>query len=258
MIMSDRAKSGALGYSKKTAQSYSLCGPTKCGTAIRTKQERTIIDCITRDLKEGGRILEVGTGRGEFAELVKIRGFRYVGIEPSTQMRKALLERGFEILEDPVPTIKLEDESVDLVHSNAVIEHLNDYSTVLNYFGEAWRVLKPGGLITSVVPNCDSIGMIFYLYDYQHNFVTTGGRLEHLLRDTGFEVVSSRCFLTRLGLTPLRLIDRVTAHFLLFFMRSPLVYSLVRVLFGDRLSLGIYKNLYDQILVIGRKHGDPK
>jgi SAM-dependent methyltransferase len=172
-------------------------------------------------------VLEVGSGRGEFAEIVRAEGFGYIGIEPSTTMRKELVDRGFEILSRPVPAINLTDESVDLVYSNALIEHLENYSAAVGFFGEARRVLRKGGVMASVVPNYDTCGMIFFSQDYQHNFVTNRGRLDHLCRDTGLEVLATPSFLTNLALTPISFLDRILAHTVLLFMRRPLVSSLV-------------------------------
>lgn len=232
---------------------YTLSSPTKWGLKDRFKRESAILKCAASDLKKGATILEIGSGRGEFAELVKTHGFRYLGIEPSASMRKSLVDRGYEILGDTVPPINLGDESVDLVYSNAVIEHFENYSTVLEYFKESWRVLKKSGIMCSVVPNCDTIGMLFYLRDYQHSFITNYGRLERLSRDTGFEVIASRCFLTNIGLSSFNFLDRIFAHVLMPFVRSPLIYSLIRLLCGDDFSYKIYKNLYDLTIVISRK-----
>lgn len=223
------------------------------GQMIRLKRDTHMFNIITHDLQEDATILEIGSGRGEFAAIARSRGFRYIGIEPSAMLRMSLIELGFEILSDPIPPIKLEDDSVDLVYSTQLIEHMENYTTVLEYFQEAKRVLKPGGILISVTPNYDTIGMIFYLFDYQHNFVTNRGRLEHLSQDAGFDHIASRPFLTNIGLSPLAFVDRIFAHIVLFFMRSPLTCSAVHLLVGSKIFCRIYKNLFDQILVISRK-----
>lgn len=232
---------------------YTLRNATKWGLKNRFKRESAILKYATSDIKKGAMILEIGSGRGDFAKVVKAHGFRYLGIEPSVSMRKNLIKRGLEIIGDPIPPINLGDESVDLVYSNAVIEHFENYSTVLEYFKESWRVLKKGGIICSVVPNCDTIGMIFYTQEYQHSFITNYGRLKNLSRDTGFEVIAYKYFLTNIGLSSFNFLDRIFAHLLMPFVRSPLIYSLIRLLCGNDLSHRIYKHLYDQIVVISRK-----
>ena len=233
---------------------YSLPSATKFGQLRKASREKALIEYIGRHLKQDAVILEIGSGRGEFAEVVKKWGYRYVGIEPANNFRQDLRERGFEIIGEPIPKINLKSESVDLVYSSAVIEHLENYSAVLDYFLEAKRVLKPGGFMCSIVPNCDSLGMIFHQYDYQHNFVTNSGRLEHLSRDTGFEVIESRSFLTNVGLSSFGFVfDRIFAHLILLFLRSPFVFSLIRLIVGNEMSLRIHKNVFDQTIVIARK-----
>jgi len=226
---------------------------TSLGRSNRIRREMSILDIVTPYLTAGGTVVEIGSGRGEFAELTRARGYRYIGFEPSSSLRNDLTERGFEVLGDTVPPIRLEDECADLVFSNQVVEHFESHSTVLRYFLEANRILKPGGLMVSVCPNYDTCGMIFYLQDYQHTFVTNRGRLEHLCRDSGFDVLLSRCFLTNVGLSSMWMLDRIFAHSVLVFLRSPLAYSLVRRLTGERLSCKIYKNLYDQAIMVARK-----
>jgi len=245
-----------LNQSRTSQDLYTLAHPTKWGSLRRIKGEAILFDYVARNVEKGATVLEIGSGRGEFAEIARAQGFRYIGIEPSDLMREGLLARGFEILKDPIPEMDLHDESVGWVHSNAVIEHLEGYSKVMDYFREARRVLKKGGIISSVVPNCDSIGMIFYLYDYQHSFITNRNRLEHLLQDAGFDVIASRNFFTRIGFSSLALIDRIVAHTLLFVMRSPTVHSLVKLTVGNDLSFRIYKNLHDQTVVVGKKTPD--
>jgi len=232
---------------------YTLPEATQWGRAHRNRRERRLFKFLSPSLVENAVILEIGSGRGEFAEIVRDRGFRYVGVEPSTEMRDSLVTRGFEILSEPVPPIRLEDQSVDCVYSSALIEHLGEYATVVEYFREAYRVLKKGGCLISIVPNCDTLGPIFYAFDYQHSFVTNQGRMEHLARDTGFRVETCRCFLRSIGLTAWAPVDRVGAHLILLVMRRRSVYSLIRWLFGGDLCLRVYKNIFDQIVVVSRK-----
>ena len=251
--MNDISKDTTASGAKKGQEDYQLYSVTRLGKYIRLKRERMVFDFVTRNIRAGATILEIGAGRGEFAEQARSNGYEYIGVEPSASMRSVWVARGFRVLERPVPEIDLADEEVDLVYSSAVIEHLENYPTVLKFFKEARRVLREGGIISSIVPNCDSIGMIFYLQDYQHNFVTNQGRLHHLARDCGFEIIESRCYLTNLGLSRFAFVDRILAHTVLLFMRSPLIYAVVHFCFGEEITTRIYKNLFDLTIVMARK-----
>lgn len=235
---------------------YNFAKTTKSGKAYKIKQLNYVFDNVLPQLSSGSTLLEAGSGRGEFADIVAERNVDYIGIEPSDSLRADLESRGYRILSSPLPAIQLDDACVDLVYSYDVVEHLGDYSTVLAYFSEASRVLKPGGHIVVIVPNAETIGHLFYLYEYQHSFFTCLDRMETMLEDTGFSITSARPFLTGMGLSKspvIRIADRVIANTLLLFARSVVVTSLMRFFLGRELVFKIHKNLYDHVAVVARK-----
>ena len=118
--------------------------------------------------KKKGKILELGTGKGEFfLELVK-KGYDVIGIDIVPD--KKLLKKSFDIrkhdLNDGLP---FKGSSFDGVVALEVLEHLfNPY----NMMKEIRRVLKPRGYAIISMPNTASIfSRIGQLYE---------GRLEHL------------------------------------------------------------------------------
>lgn len=235
------------------AACYTYHDTTAAGKRKRSRFEQGIISGLLAAAPEARDFLEIGSGRGEFADAVIALGRNYLGIEPSDTLREQLVSRGLNIRGDVVPPFPAQDASVDVVHSNQVVEHLGGHENALAYFREAHRVLRLGGIVSTVAPNCDTIGPIFSLHEYQHSFITNHGRLCSLLRDAGFELVRVRHYLTPLGFTRLAWLDRIFAHTVLFFARSPLIWSMIQTLAGESLSFKIYKNLFDQVFVIGRK-----
>ncbi len=235
---------------------YNFTNTTKFGSARKKNQLNMIFDNILPEVNDGAVLLEAGAGRGEFAEIARGHGYNYIGIEPSDSLRTDLEERGFRMLHKSLPEIDLPEASVDIVYSYDVVEHLGDYTTVLDFFVEAKKILKPGGHIIVMVPNAETIGHLFYLYEYQHSFFTSIDRLQTMLSDAGFEITSSRAFLTELGLTKSKLnqgLDRVIANTVLLFARSIFLTSIMRAVLGRDLLFKIHKNLYDHVFVVAKK-----
>ena len=77
--------------------------------------------------------------------------------------------------------IPLIDESVELVVSNSVFEHIYDYYAV---FDEVFRILKKGGYFYLCVPN---VCVRHHKHDY-HRWTTPG---LHKLFDNKFEIIDS-------------------------------------------------------------------
>jgi SAM-dependent methyltransferase len=215
-----------------------------------------LIDKLLPRLPEGARVIEAGAGRGEMADLLRQRRYDYLAIEPSQPLREALQRRSIPAVATPLPAIEAADASSDLVYSYDVLEHLPDYQAILKYFLEALRVLKPGGYLVTVAPNAEILGPLFFAYEYQHTYVTTPARVETMLGDAGFTVERSCTFLSSVGLSrnPFsRGLDRVAAHCLLLFARSPLVTGVMRWLLGRDFVFRVHKNLYDHFAIVARK-----
>jgi SAM-dependent methyltransferase/predicted GNAT family N-acyltransferase len=102
------------------------------------------------------RLLDVGTGTGVYLALMlkepALAGYEARGIEPSPQMlayaRFAYPEQ--DLVQAGAYATGEADESVDVVTANFVFIHLRNPDLALS---EAWRVLKPGGLLYVVDVN---------------------------------------------------------------------------------------------------------
>jgi 2-polyprenyl-3-methyl-5-hydroxy-6-metoxy-1,4-benzoquinol methylase len=94
----------------------------------------------------GGRLLEVGSGRGHLLAAARDAGFEPWGVEPSVAgvaNSKALFDLehvSCGLLSDTA----YEDASFDVVFAWHVIEHVLDLD---EFVGEIHRILKPGGVV---------------------------------------------------------------------------------------------------------------
>lgn len=107
---------------------------------------------MLKRLKPGSNIsvLDIGASSGEFLTASIEMGWKASGIEPSTAGVEAAQSKGLNVVQSTAERLPFADEQFDIVHSNHVFEHLADPQLAAN---EAFRVLKPGGLIFIEVPN---------------------------------------------------------------------------------------------------------
>ena len=99
-----------------------------------------------------GRLLDIGTARGDFLVVMQRRGWEVVGIEPFGGSESPY---GFEIHQCSFPEdCSLTDDQYDVITAWAVFEHLRDPATA---FRRASQLLKAGGRLLVQVPNLRSI-----------------------------------------------------------------------------------------------------
>ncbi|MEO7990192.1 MAG: class I SAM-dependent methyltransferase [Chryseolinea sp.] len=96
------------------------------------------------------RFLDIGASSGYMVEAAKEAGVQAEGIEPSTSGVEAAKARGIILLKGTAEQLPFPDNHFDIVHSHHVFEHVAD---PLVSAKEAYRVLKPGGLVLIEVPN---------------------------------------------------------------------------------------------------------
>ena len=105
-----------------------------------------------RELTGGaGRLLDVGSGRGELLRAAREAGWDAVGCDPSPEFaRYAARYSGAEVREEPVERCGFASSSFDVVILAAVLEHLYNPDETL---AEVARVLRPRGALFVDVPN---------------------------------------------------------------------------------------------------------
>jgi SAM-dependent methyltransferase len=165
-------------------------------------------------LDSSSTVLDVGCGRGAYADdLVSVRRQlrifkgkcrKVIGIDVDPEAAANPFLDEFRLIEKEHWPV--ESASVDLAICDFVVEHLEDPD---HFFGEMWRVLKPGGIVCVRTPNVISyFGLVSRLvpnrnhalvvskvqHDRQKEDVfptyyrcNTKGRLIKTLRKNGFD-----------------------------------------------------------------------
>jgi len=233
---------------------YTFSSVTKIGNYLKRALQAKLFDRFFPDINESAKILEIGSGRGEFAKECVRRGYEYTGIEPSDKFGEKLSIMGFNILRDKAPPINLSDNIFTLVHTADLIEHLNSFETVLDLLSECYRVLKQGGYLSIVAPNFTTLKDLFFEYEYQHNFITTEYRLAALLKDSGFHIVRcEKMLFPFLSYKYVQYVDRILAHTLIPFTRSSIFRGIIKGLSNEEVLFRIHKNMFDHIMIMAQK-----
>ena len=102
--------------------------------------------------------LEIGCGAGRVSEFIA-RDFRgLIAVDISRELlkigrKRVAADNVLWLCNDGVSLGPVADHSVDFIFSLAVFQHIPDAATIIDYFEEASRVLKPGGWIVFQVMN---------------------------------------------------------------------------------------------------------
>jgi SAM-dependent methyltransferase len=115
---------------------------------------KPIRDCVSqivgRYVPVGGSIVELGSGLGHNLDALS-HNYRVLGVEGLPDAAKKASERGIETIQaDLERQTNLKAESWDAVLCLDVLEHLVDPIACIQ---EAWRLLRPSGVLIINVPN---------------------------------------------------------------------------------------------------------
>lgn len=102
---------------------------------------------------EGGRLLDVGCGRGDLAAAFARRGWEACGIEPSRAAVEAARALGVDARAGTIDDAPWPEGSFDAVVFNHSLEHIPDPVGAL---ARARELLRPGGRVAVVVPDWGS------------------------------------------------------------------------------------------------------
>jgi O-antigen chain-terminating methyltransferase len=135
------------------------------------------------------KILDVGSGRNEWLNLMSDLGYPSLGIEASGEMSKGKDGGKFELIIGDVRTeIKnLNDCSISLVTGFHIVEHLSPEDLV-SLLIEINRVLVPGGLLLLETPNPSNlfVGSHSFYLDMTHKNPVPSALLKFLVTKLGF------------------------------------------------------------------------
>jgi SAM-dependent methyltransferase len=138
-----------------------------------------------------GTLLEVGCAAGFFLKIAELDGWSVQGVEimdPAVDYARQTL--GLDVFRGSLEQAEFSEDSFDAVVLIETLEHLLDPAATLR---EAYRVLRPGGVVFITVPNLNSLMLTLLGVDWsvlspaEHLFYFTETTLSRLLQQTGFD-----------------------------------------------------------------------
>ena len=153
---------------------------------------------------EATRLLDFGSGKGQFLAVAKALGWKELGIETEAQRALFAEEKyGVEVLTSLYTHGKIEEGNFDLITLNHVLEHLPAPMNLLQELIQ--QNLAPDGILYLEVPRADSwqakiAGKYWMHWDIPKHLTHWNSKtLEKELGKIGMEVISKRSFSVHLG-----------------------------------------------------------
>ena len=138
-------------------------------------------------LSDEAKVLDLGSGGGEFVYLLRQRGIEARGVEPDQGYGGySVSEYQIPVHIGPFQSASLPVDEFDLITAHHVVEHLNE---PLGVFRKALECLKTGGRFVVEVPNVESqLHAARHKWHYAHIFNYNPCTLELLGQKAGFHV----------------------------------------------------------------------
>jgi 2-polyprenyl-3-methyl-5-hydroxy-6-metoxy-1,4-benzoquinol methylase len=132
-------------------ETHTVSGRYNIASDISAREYKSFYQYVMRLIPDGGRVLDVGCGVGNYLDLFKAKPeFDVEGVEYSSYAAQKAIDKGLKVYRGDLRELSLQAEEYDVVAALYVLEHVREPVEVL---GEMLRLLKPGGYIILAVPN---------------------------------------------------------------------------------------------------------
>lgn len=136
------------------------------------------------------RILEIGPGRGVFArEACAHQDVEYWAVDADNDVLNAMPPQATTLL-CRVPSLARGDPvRFGAVVAEAVLEHMSGYEQAGEFIADCRQHLIPGGRLILRFPEIRFLGLRFWEYPPDHQYVTSLARVAALVEQEGFSVL---------------------------------------------------------------------
>jgi SAM-dependent methyltransferase len=171
--------------------------PEPLPAMILQKQDSQIDDFLDilnqiKNYQASGMLLELGCLTGHFLALARKAGYEGIGIEPDPWAAEyARREFGLSVHETPVPDLRFDDRTFDVVAMFHVMEHLTrPMETLL----DLRRILKDMGLLVIEIPIVDTLFPMIMArrhrhYIFDHTLFLSRKMAARFMQKAGFKIL---------------------------------------------------------------------
>lgn len=170
---------------------FSRKQPSRTGMKIAAREAGNILKAITNYNENIRSVLELGPGRGPFAQACHTHGLDYTCADVSLTLLHGVSPAEKKV-QTMVPRLPFADNSFDLTFASNLLEHMIDYKDAFLFVDEMKRTTRPNGLVCHRVPNAMAWGMHFWNGDYTHGFFTTPRTVSQVYLDVGLKIIAVR------------------------------------------------------------------
>jgi SAM-dependent methyltransferase len=146
------------------------------------------------EIEKGSSVLEIGPGRGLFADICFRENVQYHAIEPNQRLADDLIKKGAKVTSAIVPPLPELEGKFDAVVMINMFEHMSGLNDAVSLLVSIKEILNCKGKVIICSPDYLNLKHNFFDVDFSHNYVITRTRLEQLLLSLGFECKKSAFF----------------------------------------------------------------
>lgn len=162
--------------------------PMPSKTSVGSTEAQMSFDFFVNSNIPRGKVLDIGCHDGYFLSLIKKKGYKVQGIDPSPATKIARQKYKIRVIQDYFSTKYFKENSFDVIILRNILEHLPKAN---NFLADINKVLKPGGYVFIEVPNTPFLlkNGVLLTFHHQHLSYFSIDVLRYLLSMHSMKIV---------------------------------------------------------------------